>query len=301
MKRIGFIDWYLDEWHANNYPAWIRDSARNTAPDGSKRFEITMAYAAVDKPGGLSTDDWCAKFGIARAATIEALVAGCDCVVVLSPDHPEKHEALAAVALASGKPVYIDKTFAPDKDAAIRMFERAKAFGTPMYSTSALRYAQEFRSVREAGLGPDEVSLVSTRGPGVIDNYGIHQVEMIQTLMGTGTRRVLMQGPAETPTFLFQKEGGRTAVVQHLPWAGFSVLVHGQPGNAGGMSADAAKEPVGLAFDVVKDFWGPFADELLRFFDTGVATVPEAETIEAVAMIEAGAKAARQPGVWIDL
>ena len=24
MKTIGFIDYYLDEWHANNYPAWIR-------------------------------------------------------------------------------------------------------------------------------------------------------------------------------------------------------------------------------------------------------------------------------------
>ena len=25
MKKIGFIDFYLDEWHANNYPAWIRE------------------------------------------------------------------------------------------------------------------------------------------------------------------------------------------------------------------------------------------------------------------------------------
>lgn len=300
MKRIGFIDWYLDEWHANNYPAWIRDPSRNTAPDGSKRFEITLAYAAVDKPGGLSTDAWCEKFGVERASSIEALVANCDCVVVLSPDHPEKHEALAAVALASGKPVYIDKTFAPDKASAVRMFERAKAHGTPMYSTSALRYAREFHSVRDAGLEPDGISLVSTRGPGIIDNYGIHQVEMIQTLMGTGTRRVLMQGPAETPTFLFQKDGGRTAVVQHLPWSGFSVLVHGTPGDAG-RGTTPAHEPAGMAFDVVQDFWGPFADELLRFFETGVATVPEEETIEAVAMIEAGAKAARQPGTWIEV
>ena len=299
MKRIGFIDWYLDEWHANNYPAWIRDPARNTAPDGSKRFEIAMAYAAIDKPGGLTTDAWCEKFGVARAATIEALVAGCDCVVVLSPDNPEKHEELAAVALASGKPVYIDKTFAPDKASAVRMFDRARAHGTPMYSTSALRYAREFSAVREAGLVTRSISLVSTRGPGVIDNYGIHQVEMIQTLMGTGTKRVLMQGPAEAPTFLFQKDGGRTAVVQHLPWAGFSVLVHGSAAVTG--NAESNREPAGLAFDVNQDFWGPFTDELLRFFDTGVATVPEAQTIEAVAMIEAGAKAARQPGVWIEL
>ncbi len=300
MKRIGFIDWYLDEWHANNYPAWIRDPARNTAPDGSKRFEITMAYAGIDKPGGLTTDAWCAQFGVARAASIEALVAGCDCLVVLSPDNSEKHEELAAVALASGKPVYVDKTFAPDKASALRMFERARAHGTPLYSTSALRYAQEFSTVREAGLDMRSTTLVSTRGPGIMDNYGIHQVEMIQALMGTGTKRVLMQGPADAPTFLFQKDGGRTAVVQHQPWADFSVLVHGAPADDAG-TAESDRASAGLAFNIEKDFWGPFTDDLLRFFETGVATVPEEQTIEAVAMIEAGVKAARQPGVWIDL
>ena len=26
MKKIGFIDYYLDEWHANNYPQFIKDA-----------------------------------------------------------------------------------------------------------------------------------------------------------------------------------------------------------------------------------------------------------------------------------
>ena len=25
MKKIGFIDYYLDEWHANNYPEMIAE------------------------------------------------------------------------------------------------------------------------------------------------------------------------------------------------------------------------------------------------------------------------------------
>ena len=24
--RIGFIDYFLDEWHANNYPQWIKEA-----------------------------------------------------------------------------------------------------------------------------------------------------------------------------------------------------------------------------------------------------------------------------------
>lgn len=30
MKKIGFIDYFLDEWHANNYPDWIRETAGPT-------------------------------------------------------------------------------------------------------------------------------------------------------------------------------------------------------------------------------------------------------------------------------
>ena len=26
MKTIGFIDYYLSEWHANNYPNWIKQA-----------------------------------------------------------------------------------------------------------------------------------------------------------------------------------------------------------------------------------------------------------------------------------
>ena len=33
MKTIGFIDYYLDEWHANNYPAMIDSYNKKTGSD----------------------------------------------------------------------------------------------------------------------------------------------------------------------------------------------------------------------------------------------------------------------------
>ncbi len=294
MKKIGFIDYFLDEWHANNYPAWIRDPVRNLLPDGTKRFEITMAWAAKDREGGLTTRQWCVRNGVTQADSIEALVAECDCLIVLSPDNPEQHEALARIALLSGKPTYVDKTFAPDKAAAERMFALADQSGTPLYSTSALRYARELAQLRDAGLSQNSVTLAATRGPGILANYGVHQIEMIAAAMGCGAERVLMQGPVETPTFLFGYSEGRTATVQHLPWAGFSLLVHGVPDPKTGEGIVA-----GMQLDIASDFWGPFTDSLLRFFDTGVPEVPKRETLEVIAMIEAGGKAMRQPGVWI--
>ena len=55
MMKIGFIDYYLDEWHANNYPAMI-----DRASGGD--MKVTYAYGMIDSPiGGMTTDAWCEK------------------------------------------------------------------------------------------------------------------------------------------------------------------------------------------------------------------------------------------------
>ena len=28
MKKLGFLDYYLDEWHANHYVDWLRDASQ---------------------------------------------------------------------------------------------------------------------------------------------------------------------------------------------------------------------------------------------------------------------------------
>ena len=40
MKKIGFVDYYLSEWHANNDPAWFAE----VAPD----YQIAYAWAEKD-------------------------------------------------------------------------------------------------------------------------------------------------------------------------------------------------------------------------------------------------------------
>lgn len=43
--KIGFIDYYLDEWHANNYPEFIRKAS------GGKAAAV-YAYGHIDSPKG---------------------------------------------------------------------------------------------------------------------------------------------------------------------------------------------------------------------------------------------------------
>ena len=40
MLKIGFIDYYLDEWHANSYPKMIRDAVGD-------KLEVAYAYGQI--------------------------------------------------------------------------------------------------------------------------------------------------------------------------------------------------------------------------------------------------------------
>ena len=100
--KIGFIDYYLDEWHANHYPQWFKEV--------DSQAEVAFGYAVLDNPNGRTNRQWCEDNGVTLCATMEELVEKSDALAVLSPDNTELHEALCQVALRSGKRTYIDKT-----------------------------------------------------------------------------------------------------------------------------------------------------------------------------------------------
>lgn len=52
MKKIGFIDYFLDQYHAENYPNWIREASGG-------EMEVAYAWAKMDRPGGKSTSTDC--------------------------------------------------------------------------------------------------------------------------------------------------------------------------------------------------------------------------------------------------
>ena len=120
MLRIGFVDKYLDNWHTNHYPDYLRLASRLYGIGA----DVVAAWAEGDHPqGGLTTDEWCRRYRTERAASYEELITGVDGILVLCADDCLPHEALAQQALAGGKPIYCDKTFAPDLAAATRMFD----------------------------------------------------------------------------------------------------------------------------------------------------------------------------------
>ena len=112
MKTIGFIDYYLSEWHANNYPAWIKEQSDKMGEE----IAVKYAWAELEKSplDGITTEEWCDKFGVFKCETIAELCEKADYILILAPSDPEKHLGYAKEALKFRKRTYIDKTFAPD-------------------------------------------------------------------------------------------------------------------------------------------------------------------------------------------
>lgn len=278
MIKIGFIDYYLDEWHANNYPAMIADRL-----DG--KYRVAYAYGEIDspRPGGLTNRQWGDKYGVELVTSIPELIEKSDCIVVLAPDNPETHEELTELALQSGKRVYIDKTMAPDKASALRIFANADAHGTPCYSTSALRFSAELEEIDTTA-----IERLYSEGPGMYEIYAIHQIEPIVRLMQTPAKRVMYLGNDRHPSMIIEFADGRFAEMHQCNGLNFRLVT-------------ADKDYQAKEYVIRSDYFGRFIDNLLEFFETGVVNVPHEQTVEVMAIREAGRKAARRPFTWVDV
>ncbi|WP_099205582.1 hypothetical protein [Scatolibacter rhodanostii] len=278
MLKLGFIDYYLDEFHANNYPEWIKSIS-------SGEIEVKYAYAKIDSPkGGLTTDQWCEKYGIERVYSIEELVEKSDILNVLSPDNPEMHEELCEIPLKSGKRTYIDKTFADTKEIAERIFAVAEKYNTPCFSSSALRFAEEYQSIDKATL-----MNVTSIGPGPLDVYSIHQIEPLIALMGANVKRLQYIGTEKWPAVVIEWEDGRRATFSHHGWeCPFTMVTDDESGKTN-------------VVEIKSEYFVSFIHEMVDFFLTGRSKVPHQDTIAVMAVREAAIKASLKPGEWFDI
>lgn len=277
MKKLGFIDLFIDEWHANNYPAWIKTARRGT--------EFELAYAWEKAPqNGRPLEKWCADFGVTPLKSMEEVVEKSDAVFVLAPSNPEVHRELAEIPLKSGKPVFVDKPFAPSKADAEAMFKLAAKHNTPLMSSSALRFSTELDAYRNK---PGTTYMETTGGGRSFWEYSIHQIEMIVSVLGTGAKRIMQCGANDVEHMVIQYEDDRRASVTYTPNAPFTTrLVH---------------EGKMIVNPQCSDFFPILLSEILDFFATGKSPIDTAQTIEIAALVAAGIKALEAKNVWHDL
>lgn len=287
MLNIGFADYYLDNWHANHYPQFLREAAVRWGYD----VKITQAFGILDRPpeGGISTQEWCRERNIAPAGSMEELVRNVDAIMVIAADDSSWHEQAAELPLKSGKPVFVDKTFAHSLAAGKRMFALAEEYHTPVFSSSAQRYCQDILDWQKEH--PERPRFVSTVGPHSLANYAVHQLEPIVALMGPGVKRVkaFAVGSAVTQLILDYGDGRLASFMQTpQPWAEFNFMVSDGETGKRLISDD-------------RNFYHNLMRAILDFFVTGETPVPHEETLEILAIIDAARAARQRPDTWLDI
>lgn len=263
MKKIGFVDYRIDEWHANNYPGWIREANERAGLD----YVVSYAYASENAPDGRTTEAWCADFGVTKCDSIAELCEKSDCILVLAPSNPETHLAFAEAVLPYGKPTYIDKTFAPDTETALKIFELADRYHTPLFSSSALRYATELDALAGSR------SIVTCGGGSNAPEYIIHQAEMVIKLVKDEPIR--FEAHPQGSQCIFRAEFAKGAVAT-------MVYARSLPFAVCGETEDGKERNSAVRSDT---FAGLIAD-ILRFYETGEPSFERSETINVMRLRE---------------
>ena len=281
MKKIGFIDYYISEWHANNYPKWICEVSREMGED----YVVSYSFAERDisPVDGVSTDEWCERMGVSRCKSIEELCEVSDYICILAPSNPEKHIEYCRAAFPSGKRIYVDKTFAPDCETAREIFALAQKHGASIFSTSALRYATELSE-----LGESESIIVSGSGSN-FDEYFIHIAEIAVKLMGSDVSAVTAcpQG-REQCTVSVELASGKRATLVFSPSMPYAVCAELADGGSDYKKIES------------KYLMGLIAD-MLNFFGTGEVSFDPAETLAVMKLREAAMLSRAEGGKRIEL
>lgn len=232
----------------------------------------------------------CEQYGVTFYDTIEALCTNVDAVLLESVDGRVHLEQVKPV-LQARKPVFIDKPMAASLPDVIEIFRLANAAKVPVFSASSLRFGKETQAVRGGSIG--KVTRAEASSPCTLEPhhpdlvwYGIHGVESLFTVMGTGCETV----QRTTTNGLIEVTGtwsdGRTGIFREDGEKKYRGLAKGEKGEA----------PIGAY-----DGYAPLVAEIIQFFQTGVPPVPPEETIEIFVFMTAADESKRKGGAPMDV
>jgi predicted dehydrogenase len=229
------------------------------------------------------------KHGVRIYDSIPEMCREVDAVLLESVDGRPHLEQVRPV-IAAGKPVYIDKPIAGTLSDAIEIFRLAEKAKVPVFTASSLRFGSNTLAVRNGRIGI--VTNAWTGSPAHVEKthpdlfwYGVHGVESLFTVMGTGCVSVRR---GTTPEGLIEVvgtwKGGRRGTFRE--GKGYEGRAEGTKGSS----------PVGAY-----DGYAPLIAAVVPFLKTGVAPVQPEETLEIFAFMEAADESKRRGGAEVTL
>lgn len=288
---VGIIG--LDTSHSPAFTDIINNSSDITDfrvvaayPHGSRTIE--SSYSRIPEYTKQVTG-----MGVEIVDSIDALLDRVEVVLLETNDgHPHLEQALPV--LKAGKRLFIDKPIAGSLEDTVAIMEASKQYNTPIFSSSSLRYMEKAQAVRHENLIGDVLG-ADTYSPAIFEEshpdffwYGIHGVEILYTVMGTGCESVTRVTTENYDIVTGKWQDGRLG--------NFRGTRKG-PHSYGGM-AYGSEQVIDLGN---YEGYKPLLLEVLEFFRTGESPVNLDETLEIYAFMEAADESKRRGGASVNI
>ncbi len=281
--RIGMIG--LDTSHVTAFTALLNDPKNPNHVPGAK---VVCAFKGGSPDVELSrtrvdgfTKTLQERYGVEIVDTIELLVEKVDAVMVESVDG-RPHLEQAKPAFKARKPVFIDKPMAGSYKDGKEIARLAKESGTPFFSASSSRFSEPLIKART---DPALVRITGceTHSPCSLEPhhpdlfwYGVHGVEMLYSVMGTGCESVRRVHTPDVDIVVGRWKDGRIGTFRGIrKGAGYGATVFGEK---------AVRTTVGAAGE---SGYVPLIRQVVKFFQTRVPPVPPEECVEVLAFMQA--------------
>ena len=293
IVRIGMIG--LDTSHCLAFTKLLNDPK---ATEDIAGFRVVAVYPKGSPDIESSTSrvpgytEQMKKMGVLIVEDLDELVGQVDAILLETNDgRPHLEQILPA--LKAGLPVFVDKPIAGSVTDAVAMFELGRHFKTPLFCSSSLRFSKGPQALRAGSIG--KILGCSTYSPCSLEKthpdlfwYGIHGVEMLFTVMGTGCESVTRASSKDFELATGTWGDGRIGT--------FRGIRSGKSGYGGTAFGEKGIAPVGQY-----DGYQPLVVEIVKFFKTRKVPVTEAETLEIYAFMEASDESKRQGGAPVTL
>ncbi|CAM3611484.1 Gfo/Idh/MocA family protein [Marinicrinis lubricantis] len=290
--KIGMIG--LDTSHAPAFTELLHDPGHRYHIRGGR---VTYGYSggSPDFPLSISrvegyTAQLQSSFGVKIVDTPEEVAENCDAILLEAADGRVHLDLFKRIA-PYRKPVFIDKPLSLTMEDAEEIERIAASYGIPVFSSSALRYAESLQLGLQQGEG-GRVFGADVYGPMDVQStqrhyfwYGIHSVEMLVTIMGRGCEEVFAFSSEEHELITCRWNDGRIGTVRGNRCGnyGFGATIHRESGDHL-IDIGSSKKP----------FYASLLEQVMNMFTTGIAPLEFSETMEVIRILDAAEQSRQQ-------
>jgi hypothetical protein len=275
-KKVGIIG--LDTSHSIAFTKVLNTNKVNNQYRG---YHVVAAYpygsrdikSSMDRIPGYTEE--IKSMGVEIVNSIAALLDSVD-VILLETNDGKLHLEQALEVFKAGKRMFIDKPMTASLKDAIKIFEASDKFKIPVFSSSSLRYMTGMDKIDK-----NSVIGASAYSPAELEPthpdlfwYGIHGVETLFTVMGTGCESVVRVSTKDTDVVVGTWKDGRIGTFR-----GTRSGKHDYGGMAFTESGNIVLGPYAG--------YEPLLVEIVKYFETGIVPVQPEETLEILAFMEA--------------